>query len=374
MLEPHKFQHNPVVFLSLRSMASRLYYNNTTPSVAAVIEQLWDTALSIEEGNISIASRNLREALQDLEQALNNPDVSDFEIAKKMEAVRQALSAYFQEMAKEMIKNQAQNGEHMNTPINPLSEMFTPEDLLSFLDQLQSEAFSGDFNSAREMLSQLQRMMDVLDPSMNTTMPQDMQFMMEGISELQKLIEKQESLLTQTQEQAQDMYPPSVNYGDAAPFDEELLKQWGITNIPPLPLVSPELSAPQDSKNVIDTEANKVEQDALRFILGKLMLEAEEQLGEIPENMDKAEKEMRLSANQLGKNRPDLSIPHQENALKYLQESMEQMSQQLKQRLSSMMLFSFGGGSQMDPLGRPYGEGDKPDWWPGSKVKIPRKF
>jgi uncharacterized protein (TIGR02302 family) len=373
LIQPDKYQHNPVVFLSLRSMASRLYYNNSTPSVAAVIEQLWDTALSIEEGDISIASRNLRKALQDLEQALSNPDASEFEIANKMDSVRQALAAYFQEMAKEMLKRQAENGNIPNTPMNSLSQMFTPEDLLSFLDQLQSEAFSGDFDSAREMLSQLQQMMDVLDPSMSASMPMDMQFMMEGVSELQQLIEKQEKLLSQTREQSLAMNPPTPSYGEAVPFDEELLKEWGLQNVPPLPFIPPAIENSPESGSAINTEDNKVEQDALRYILGKLMLEAESQLGEIPENMDKAEKEMRLSATQLSQNRPDLSIPHQEKALEYLQESMEQMSQQLKQRLSSMMLFSFGGGSQMDPLGRPYGEGNKPDWWPGSKVKIPEE-
>lgn len=372
---PDLYQHDIIAFLVMRSMASRLYYNNSTNSVISVIETLWDTALRIEEGNISIASRNLREALQNLESTLNRPGVTQEEIARAMQDVREAMAAYFMEVAREMQKQLSESG--METPdISSMAvQSFTPEDLQSFLDQLQSEAFSGEMGTAREMLSQLQKMMDGLGSSMDMKMPQDMQFMMESVSELQKLIKKQEELLAETRK----LIPEGVissdipqTYGEILPFDLKTLEQWNAGEMPPFPqLKVPPFKSDKTETPQFNTKKYQGEQDALRYILGELMLKADEQLGDIPDNMEKSEREMRLSATQLGKNKPAVSIPHQEKAIEYLQESQQQMSKQLQDYMKQMLIFSFGGGGQIDPLGRPYGEGKKPGWWPGSKVKIP---
>jgi hypothetical protein len=115
---------------------------------------------------------------------------------------------------------------------------------------------------------------------------------------------------------------------------------------------------------------NKDEQEALRFVLGKLMQDADSELGEIPPNMGQAELEMRGSSQQLGNNHPTNAIPHQEAAIKHLKESMDQMSEKLAQKLKNMMAMSMGS-SRMDPMGRPMKDGDNPSWMPSSRVKIP---
>ncbi|MCB9991689.1 MAG: DUF4175 family protein [Rhodospirillales bacterium] len=365
LMEPGLYQNDLIVTLALRSAASRLGYDPSQESVVTVIELLWDTALRIEEGDLPMAARNMQEAQRRLEQVLKDPNASDEEIAQALQDLREAMAEYLQEMYREMQKRMAENGKQMQIPPEMFQNMINPEDMASFLDQLQSEALSGNKDSARELLSQLQQFMDMFDPSMDMAMPPQMEFMMEGMNELQELIEKQQALLDQTREKTQGQQLEQ-EYPDFSPFDNELLDDW-VMDMPPPPKDPPK-QKPQDD---VDTQEHKVEQDALRYILGQLMLETDEKMGEIPENMQKAEIEMRNSADALGENQPMQSVPHQEQALEHLQQAMKDMSQQLQQMMQQMTLMSFGGASRLDPLGRPMQDGDGGSPFPGSRVEIP---
>lgn len=366
--DPAQFQNDNLVFLALRSASSRLAYNQDRASVIDVIELLWDTALRIEEGDLPLAARNLQDAQRNLEQTLNNPNATDEQIAQAMQELREAMAEYFQELFREMQKRMAEGGKDMQISPEMFQNMVRPEDLASFLDRLQAEALSGDRDNARELLSQLQKFMDMMNPSMDMAMPPQMQFMMEGINEMQELIEKQQALKDQTQKQADRLAGQQPQkYPEFLPFDPSMPD---MGQLPPPPQNNPQKDMPVPKAN---TQQNKVEQDALRYVLGQLMLEADEQLGEIPEKMQMAEQEMRNSADRLGENQPGPSIPHQDEAIKHLQDGMQQMAQQMQQMMQGMMMFSFGGQGQLDPLGRPMQEGDNPGMFPGSRVKIPEE-
>lgn len=374
MVQPDGYNGHQVVFLSLKTMSARLAYDPSLENIRGVIAQLWDTALQIEEGNMAMAARDLREAQRNLEAALNDPNATQEQINQALDQFREALANFFQEMLAEMQKQLA-NGEMVSLPPEMFASVMNPEDLQDFLDELTAQAMAGDKDAAREMLSKLQQMMDSMQTSPGQMqMPKDMQFMMKGISELQKLIEKQERLLDQTRMQAEPFskMQQSQTFGEQLPLDADILRQlWGDDFVPPPSLAPPmEETLPTPS---VDTSQNKDEQEALRYVLGQLMQEADAEMGEIPENMGKAELEMREAARHLGGNRPDLSIPHQETAINHLKQSMDQMSQKLSQQLKQMMAFSMGGGmGKTDPLGRPLQDDeDGPSLFPSSKVKIP---
>ncbi|MCM2344836.1 MAG: DUF4175 domain-containing protein [Alphaproteobacteria bacterium] len=374
MVQPGSYNGHPVVFLSLKTMSARLVYDPSIENIRGIIAQLWDTALQIEEGNMAMAARDLREAQRNLEATLNDPHATPEEVSQALDQFKEALANYFQEMMAEMQKQMA-NGEMMTLPPEMFASVMNPDDLQDFLDELTAQAMAGDKDSAREMLSKLQQMMDSLQtPSGQMEMPKDMQFMMKGISELQKLIEKQEQLLDQTRMLAEpfDRMQRPQTFGDQLPLDADILKQlWGDDFIPP-PATTPPMEDSQPTPTV-DSSQSKEEQDALRYILGKLMQDADSELGEIPENMGRAELEMREAAKHLGGNRPDLSIPHQEGAINELKQSMDKMGQKLSQQLKQMMAFSMGGGmGKTDPLGRPLSDDENGNsLFPSSKVKIP---
>lgn len=367
LMNPEQLRGDPVAFLAIRSASSRLSYEPEVKDIISVIELLWDTAIRLEDGNLPLAARTLREARESLEALLNDPNATDEQIAKATQELQEALAQYFQELMMELQRRMAENGTMMQMPPDAMQSLVSPEDLASFLDQLKAEALSGDKSKALDLLSQLQQFMDKLDPSMNMAMPPQMEFMMEGINELQELIEKQKALLEETNEIVQDnaLSQPKT-YGDFLPFEEQILKNWGFGEIPPPPTRD---NLPQEMPS-IDTQAKKVEQDALRYVLGQLMLDADEQLGEIPEDMQKAEQEMRRSGTALAQNMPQQSVPHQEKALEHLQDAMQSMSQDMQQMMKQMAMMALGS-MRLDPLGRPMQEGNNNSGFPGSTVKIP---
>lgn len=388
---PQDYQDDIVVFLALRAAASRLIYayQNIAPEAddaekdhadtRAVMALLWDTALRIEDGNLSLAARDLRQAQMALENALQNENTSPEDIAQLMNTLKQAMAEYLSALAEELQKRMAEGEDVPMLSPEALADMIDPEALNSFMEQMENEMLSGNTRQAQDMLSQLQRMLDLLNPNMAEPMPMDMMAMMEGVSELQQLIDKQKSLLEQTEKQAAEMETQRMierNFGDLLAPDIELLREWGLQNMPPPPTDAPQYTLPN-----VDTQANMTEQEALRYILGQLMLDADSAIGEIPEKMGMAEQEMRLSGESLGLNNPGGSIPHQQMAIEYLEDAQQDLSEQLQERMQQMMggqqqmMLGQGSPQQYDPLGRPLqgdgGEDGNQPFSPNSRVKIP---
>lgn len=385
---PDDYHNDLVVFLALRSAASRLLYayekidlenpaaDQNHADTRSVMSLLWDTALRIEDGNLSLAARNLRQAQMALESALQNENMSAEDIAKLMNNLKQAMAEYLTELSKELQKRMAEGEDVPMMSPEALAQMIDPEALSNFIEQMENEMLSGNKRQAQDMLSQLQRMLDMLNPNMAAPMPSDMMAMIEGVSELEQLIDKQENLRDQTAEQADEMDELTVerSFGDLLNPNLEMFEKWGLGDMPPPPSDKQSYTLPG-----VDTQANKAEQESLRYILGQLMLDADQELENIPEKMGMAEQEMRQSSQYLGLNNPQSSLPHQELAIEYLKDAQEELSEQLQQRMQEMMgqgepMLSQGNPQQYDPLGRPYGagpeEGNRP-FSPNSQVKIP---
>ncbi len=371
MVRPGLYLDDKTVFLTLRAAASRLMWADppARSDAEAIVALLWDTALQIEGGEISIAARNLRDKQQALENALDNPDMTQQEIQKLMSELRSAMMEYFMELQREMQKRMAEGQQMPNIPPEMLGRTIDPEALNDFFEQLESRMMAGDKKAAQEMMGQLQRLLDMMDPSMAAPMPKDMQMMSEGINELQQIIEKQKYLMNQTQSQLRTLgaLESQRSFGEPLQEGEKFPEGWGMDEMPPAPDIP---DAPPGI--VMDTSKHRTEQEALRIMLGTLMQEAGEVLDEIPENMGLAEQEMRGASAALGENDPGTAIPHQEKALQHLQQAQKQLGEQLMARLQQMTGLSMsGGGMKFDPLGRPYGGDGERNGLFGSPVKIP---
>lgn len=361
LMRPDLFQLDLLAAMGMRSAASRLRYtpaytDQQVKTARELVRLLWDTALRIEDGDLSMAARNLKRAKERLQQALQDPNSSEAEKEALMQEMKQALAEYFMEMQKEMQKRA--NGMEMPEDIPLLS----PEDLAKmnstnafseFLKKMEEQIMNGDMQDAQEMLSQLEQMMEMMHPDNIREMPQDMQMMQQGISELQELIDRQQDLLDQTHRQEAQLMQNV----------EEALKK------------SQRNGSFKSDFQPLDLSQHTVEQDALRFILGQLMIDVSEKVGNIPPQMGKAEMEMRESSDKLGQNMPGPAVPHQERAIEYLKDSQEQMSEQLSQRMQQMIMMPMMSSSsssgepmyepgQYDPLGREHHE--NPD-----EVEIP---
>lgn len=373
LIRPGLYLDDKIVFLAIRSAASRLYWADppTRSEGASVVSLLWDTAVRIEGGEISLAARNLRDAQNNLAKTLDNPAATPEDIQKSMENLRAAMGEYFMELQREMQKRMTNGQKFPNLPTDMLTKNLDPDALNEFLERMQAHMMEGDKNAAREMLGQLQRLMDMMDPSSLTTeMPADMQMMNEGIDALQDLIRRQRELLDQTQGilRSHDIFKNTEkNFGDNLNGNENFPKDWNMDNMPPPPTI------PKESNNIaLNTDTQKKSQDSIRNDLLILITKAKEVLGDIPENMGLAEQEMSGSSESLAKNDPEQSIPRQEQALAYLEQAQKDLGQKLMARMEQMTMFSLmGGGMKFDPLGRPVGGKNPGNNIFGEPVKIP---
>jgi uncharacterized protein (TIGR02302 family) len=340
--------HDRITFMALRSASSRLYHSDPSiPVVDSVIDLLWDTALHIEDGRLSLTQRDLKTAQAALEQALKNPDTTAQEIAALMQNLREALGQYLSEIGKEWQKRM-QDGD-MPKPLPPevLSQLMNTDDLARMLDKMEADMMDGNRESAQQMLSQLQRLMEMTTPGLEQELPEDIQKMMAGIDALKDLIKAQELLLEDTGKQAalllrlrdmgmntQRQPPPFIKGKEFADRQDALHDQ--LLKIPPPP--------PPPSPESEDTPSPHA-----------LAAEAMEQSSEM-----------------LNAYKPDLSLPHQKAALEYLRQLQQSLSQQIAERMKQMTGLSLGAGPmQYDPLGRPLQEGGQNPSDLNSQVKIP---
>ena len=187
---PERFQNDATVFMSLRSMATRLMFDESEEAVDDVLELMWETALHLEDGSLSLAARELRELQEALNEALAN-DASDEELQRLMDELRQALDNYLDALAQ-------QQQQMADQPMQPMdSDAMTVErqDLQEMLDSLSDMIETGAREAAQQMLSQLQELLENLQVGQQSSQMQQGQQMM---NDLQELIQRQQQLLDET--------------------------------------------------------------------------------------------------------------------------------------------------------------------------------
>jgi uncharacterized protein (TIGR02302 family) len=348
---PQLYRDDTAVYLGLRLAQQRLRRDKGKDTIAGVSELLWDTALRIEEGNMSVAERDLRRLQQQLQDALAK-GAPDAEIERLTQELKEALDRYLRALAQEM----QQNPNQAMQPVDP-SKVMTGRDLQRMLDRARDLARSGSRDQARELLSQLQNMLENLRAARPGQMQQrgasEAQQMMRGLQEMmqrqQQLLDKSFRAKRQGQPQERAGQQPGDQQGDEGDMGEGQMGE----------------AAGQ--------------QESLRHRLGEMMRRMGEGMGDIPEPFGRAERAMRDAAGALQQRQPGNAIGPQTEALDQLQQAAREFSQQMQKRLGNG--WGEPNGEQVgatdkmsrdrterDPLGRPmssegtYDQGD---------VKIP---
>jgi uncharacterized protein (TIGR02302 family) len=131
-IAPEKFVPEVPVYLALRGVVWNLASAKSDDDLRGVVKRLWDTAVQIEDGNLSDAEAALRQAQDRLRDALER-GASDDEIKKLMDELRAALDKYLQALAEQMRKN-----PQMARPLDPnMSRMLSQRDLQNMIDKLE---------------------------------------------------------------------------------------------------------------------------------------------------------------------------------------------------------------------------------------------
>jgi uncharacterized protein (TIGR02302 family) len=201
-IAPERFTPEPGVYLGMRSIYHDLENAKSDDALREVVARLWDMAVQLEDGNVSQAEQALRQAQEALRQALER-GASEEEIKKLMEQLRAAMDKFLQALAEELRKNPQQ----LARPLDRNTRTLSQQDLKSMLDRLEQMARSGNKDAARQLLDQLQSMLENLQmarpgASGNDDGDDDM---MSALDELGDVIRKQQQLRDKTFRQGQDM-------------------------------------------------------------------------------------------------------------------------------------------------------------------------
>jgi uncharacterized protein (TIGR02302 family) len=352
---PQLYRDDTVAFLALRLAEQRLRLNDEAKSIAEVQQLLWDTALRIEDGGMSLAEREMRRLQQQLQDALAK-NAPDEEIDRLMKELQQALDRYLQSLAEQM----ARNPEQFQQPVDP-SKVISSRDLQRMLDRARDLARNGARDQARELLSQLQNMLENLRMARPGQMPQ------QGSNEAQQIMRGMRELMQRQQQLLDRSFRAQQQQQQGQPGQQGRMGQRGQQQGGEQP----------DPNGQLGDAAGQ--QEGLRRTLGDIMRQLGDRFGDIPDPLGRAERAMRDATEALQRRQPGEAIGPQTEALDQLQQAARDFAQQMQQRMQGQ----WGNPTddevgatdrdardrvERDPLGRPvsnngtYDQGD---------VKIP---
>ncbi|WP_051340101.1 TIGR02302 family protein [Azospirillum halopraeferens] len=356
---PARYGHDLVVFLALRTAAARLMLDADDAAVTGVQRLLWETALRIEDGGLSLAERDLRDAERRLAEALDR-NASDEEIRQLMDQLQEAFDRFMEAMA-ENLRQALERGEEVPMiPPEMAQNMMNQADLQEMMDRMREMAETGARDAARQMLSQLQQMLENMRAGMMAQMPQGQNQAMQAMRDMQDLMQQQQELMDESFRSAQDQM--NAMNGMPQPGGEQSPRGRGGRQ-----------QQQQSASPLTQQQAER--QEALRRQLGEMMRRMGEQMGDIPQPLGRAERAMRDAAQALQQGAPGAAVPSQGQALQELQQGLQGMAEQMMQQMAGpgMMMGPPGAppnqpGRNRDPLGRrPDGFNQVDD----GQVKIP---
>jgi uncharacterized protein (TIGR02302 family) len=197
MIAPDLFTPEAGQYLGLYSVARQLEAARTDDAMREVVASLWALAVTIEDGNITDVDKALRAAQEALKQALER-GASDEEIKKLTENLRAALDNFIRQLAEQ----QRNNPQQLARPLDPNTKMLSQQDLKNMIDRMERLSRSGDKDAAKQLLEQLQQMLENLQMAQpGQSGDSDME---QALNELGDMIRKQQQLRDKTFKQGQD--------------------------------------------------------------------------------------------------------------------------------------------------------------------------
>ncbi|MBB4185880.1 TIGR02302 family protein [Sinorhizobium terangae] len=353
-------------FLLIQSARTRMALARNDDMLRDAADHLWEIALGIEDGDLSLAERRLRDAQQKLSDALDR-NASDEEIAKLMQELRQAMQEYMQQLAEQAAKNP-------RMAINPnQNNVLRQQDLQKMMDQIENLARSGSRDEARQLLSELQRMMNNLQAGRMQQMGEQNDAMRQQMDKLGQLMQQQQQLMDETFKLDQALRDRMQRGDPLQGEDNELFGQ-------DMPQDPGQQSDPNGKPNPLDDKTAEQLKEALKQLrqqqegLGKQLGELQkglEQLGVKPgKGFGQAQREMKGAADALGEGEGEQAVGSQGRALQALREGAQDMMNQMQaqgQQGPGQGVPQYGQNGR-DPLGRRQ-QNVGPDF--GDQVKVP---
>jgi uncharacterized protein (TIGR02302 family) len=374
------------VYLSLRNTYWRLQNDRSRDSVKTLVDQLWATALRIEEGDLPATERDLRAAQNALMQALRDNAPSE-EIKERIEELRKALSKYLQAMAAQ----QKDQTDIAGQPQQNQDDTVSDQDLDRMLESIKDLAEAGSKEMAEQMLSELNDILDRLQAD-NAPRSEQQQKAQEMMRDLDEVAADQQELLDDTfsekrkqrqgqgqgrnQNQQFDVTPPGspMGFGNAMSPLTDQMPQGGQSGARAQGQSGRQGDAPGGGQEQFGQQQQQgsqgslqERQKALREKLQQLIERMRQAGGEAPEQFEGAREAMEEAEQAIGEENYDRAAQNQTLALDRMREGTESMAQQMTAQ-GEMEGGQGPGSNGRDPLGRP-DRSNRPDL--GLSVQVP---
>ncbi|UTD27603.1 TIGR02302 family protein [Bradyrhizobium sp. WD16] len=360
MLAPELFTPEFGQYLGLRDVSAELNRARTDDDLREVVASLWALAVSIEDGNISDVEKALRAAQDALKQALER-GASDEEIKKLTDQLRAALDNYMRQLA-EQLRN---NPQQLARPLDRNTRVMRQQDLNNMIDRMERLSRSGDKDAARQLLDQMQQMLE------NLQMAQPGQSgdgdMEQSLNELGDVIRKQQQLRDRTFKQGQDSRRDRMRGqgADQNAMNDLRRGQQGLRDR--LKKLLDQLDKQGMGPGQRGNKGNQDEQAQQG--------QGKQGQGDQSGGLEDADSAMGDADGRLGEGNADGAVDSQGRALEALRKGAQQLAQSMQQQgegqgegQGTQLGRQQGGGPDADPLGRPLRGRDHADDY---TVKIP---
>lgn len=359
LIAPELFMPEMGQYLGLRSVTRELEQAHSDDALRGAVASLWALAVTIEDGDITDVDKALRAAQDALKEALER-GASDEEIKKLTQDLRAALDNFMRQLA-EQLRN---NPQALARPLDPNARIMRQQDLNNMIDRLERLSRSGDKDAARQLLDQLQQMLEGLQLAQpGQSGDSDME---QALNELGDMIRKQQQLRDKTFKQGQDSRRDRQRgkQGDQAMGDLQQDQQ-GLRDR--LKKLQEELAKRGMGPNQRGQQGQQGQQPGQ---------DGDQQAGDDGDNLGAADNAMGDASGKLGEGNPDGAVDAQGKALDALRKGAQNLADSMQQQdgegqgntLGNRAGRQQGNGQQNDPLGRPlHGK----DFGDDLTVKIP---
>ena len=396
-LEPDMFIDDTQVYLALRAMYYRLNRDRTREGRNSIIEQLWDTAVRIEDGGLSDAERRLRAAQDQLAKLLKE-QASEEDVKQAMKELQKALENFMQQRQKQAEKNgENQPGKDKD------SQVISQEDLERMMQEIEENIKNGTREEAQQMLSDLR---DILD-KMRSSQQADDQFkhnqeMKEKLDKLSEVIDDQKQLMDETfdrrrakqsgqrsnsemsqaqaqagrqqgqnagQRQGQRSQQSSGGQSNRRSGQRSRRGQSGQRPGQQQAMGQPSQQQQQGQPGQGSVDRLSQRQKALRRQLGGVQREFDELGHGRPDYLNRARRAMDNASEALQKDQLAEATRQQARALEQMRQSSQELVREMME--NSPQQYGQGESESRDPLGRPQAFRGPND---GRSVKVPTQI
>ena len=374
-----------IVYLALRNAYWRLRGDRSLEGVASVVDQLWSTALRIEEGDLPEAERALNAAQDALLQALKE-ERSPEEIKNLVDELRSALSRYLQALASQ----QQEKGDTSPLAQQDGDQLLSQQDLEKILSNIQQLAQAGSKDLAERMLSELKDLLERIETgsAAETEQQQRARRMMKDLSDL---VSNQQQLLDDTfaakrqqaaraggESQQFEVSPPGqpMEFGPGismAPLFEELpgeaqqgfMKGQGESGGQGSPRQRSQLEIGPEASGDHSKLAERQQEllDSLQKLIDRFRIEG----SDAPTGLQDAGEAMGDAKEAIGESDLERATQQQTLALDRLRKGAKSMAEQMMEGAEAQAGQGPGNNGR-DPLGRP-DRSNRPDL--GLSVQVP---